>query len=183
MLKSDLDEHLDFEKTEIERGEVVDNTLRELISDMVFTVPFRDTAKGDELKICILIEHQSTVDRLMAYRLLSYMCHQWHEQLVKLENANVPPSQQRLKPILPIVYYTGSQRWKSPLSLNAVMDIPDQIASFVPTYDSLFLAVKDWNTDELTQTDHPFAWLMTVQQKEYADETSMQQALEATLNI
>ena len=119
ILKSDLDEQLDFERTVIESGEVIDNTLRELVSDMVFTVPFRDAAKGDQLKICILLEHQSTVDRLMGFRLLSYMCHQWHEQLVKLEDANVPQSQQRLKPILPIVYYTGSRRWETPLSLNA----------------------------------------------------------------
>ena len=181
MLKSDLDEHLDFERTEIESGEVVNNTLRELISDMVFTVPFRDASKGDELKICILLEHQSTVDTLMGYRLLSYMCHQWHEQLVRLENANVPRSEQRLRPILPIIYYTGSRRWETPLSLNAVMDVPEQIASFVPTYDTLFLGVKELHTEELIQTDHPFAWLMTVQQVEDADETSMQQALETSL--
>lgn len=181
IVAGDLVEHLDFERTEIESTGVVDNTLRELVSDMVFTVPFRDTSKGDALTIYILLEHQSTVDRMMGYRLLSYMCHIWYRQLEKLREENVTQSQQRLRPILPIVFYTGSRRWVSPLSLNAVMDVPEQLARFVPTFDTLFFDVKDMQTDELMQTDHPFAWLMTVLQKEEDDADSMRQAFETAL--
>ena len=41
--------------------------------------------------------------------------------------------------------------------------------------------MKHVDTDELTQTDHPFASLMTVLQKEQKDEAMMQRALETAL--
>ena len=107
-------------------------------SDMVFSVPFRDATQGEEVTVYILIEHQSTVDRLMGFRLLSYMCQIWNEQLSGLERSGVPRSRWRLRPILPIVYYTGSQRWQLPLSLSAVMDVPDALSRFVPRFDTCF---------------------------------------------
>ena len=81
ILASELAEHLDFTQTKIVNRNIVDNTLRDLVSDMVFTVPFQDATLCDDLTIYILIEHQSTVDHLMGYRLLSYMCQIWHGQL------------------------------------------------------------------------------------------------------
>ena len=129
----------------------------------------------------ILLEHQSTVDRLMGYRLLSYMCQIWHAQLELFANADVKSNEQRLRPILPIVFYTGQKRWDTPLTLNAVMDVPEHLAPFVPSFQTLFLGVKHIDTDELTQTDHPFVWLMTVLQKESDDEKSMQAAMETAL--
>lgn len=181
MLTSDIVEHIDFEQAKVVSPDIVDNTLRESVSDMVFTVPYRDASKGDALTIYILLEHQSTVDRTMGYRLLSYMCQIWYAQLKQLDNAGVKPSQQRLQPILPIVFYTGQKRWKTPVTLNAVMDVPDQMAPYVPTFETHFLGVKHIDTEELIQTDHPLTWLMTVLQKEHDDEQSMQAALETAL--
>ncbi len=181
ILASELAEHLDFTQTRIENRSFVDDTLRDLVSDMVFTVPFRDATLGEDLTVYILIEHQSTVDHLMGYRLLSYMCQIWHGQLEEQKNAKVPVREWRLRPILPIVFYTGKQRWQLPISLSAAMDIPNLMTSFVPTFETLFLGVKDEDIDKFTEVDHPFGWLMTVLQQEKADETSMREALAAAL--
>ena len=181
ILASELAEHLDFSQVRIENRNIVDNTLRDLVSDMVFTVPFRDTTLCDDLTIYILIEHQSTVDHLMGFRLLSYMCQIWHGQLEDQKNAKVPRRAWRLRPILPIVFYTGTQRWEIPIALSAVMDIPELMAPFVPTFETLFLGVKGEDIEKFTDIDHPFGWLMTVLQQENADETSMQEALDAAL--
>ena len=181
ILASELAEHLDFTQARIENRSIVDNTLRDLVSDMVFTVPFRDTTLCDDLTIYILIEHQSTVDHLMGFRLLSYMCQIWHGQLEEQKNSKVPRRAWRLRPILPIVFYTGQQRWKIPISLSASMDIPSLMTPFVPTFETLFLGVKDEDIEKFTDVDHPFGWLMTVLQQETADETSMQEALSAAL--
>lgn len=182
ILASDLAEHLDFTKTKIENRSFVDDTLRGLVSDMVFTVPFRDTTKGDELTIYILIEHQSTVDPMMGYRLLSYMCQIWDGQQRELEASDEPKSEWQLRPILPIIFYTGSQRWETLPSLTAVMDVPELMLPFVPTFDILFLGVKDTESDELTKAEHPFGWLMTVLKNEHANETVMRETLETTLS-
>lgn len=181
ILARELAEHLDFTQAKIENRSIVDNTLRELVADMVFTVPFRDTTEADELTIYILIEHQSTVDHLMGYRLLSYMCQIWHGHLTEQKNAKIPRREWRLRPILPIVFYTGTQRWEMPISLAAVMDIPESMAPFVPTFEKLFLGVKNENIEKFTEVDHPFGWVMTVLQQDNADETSMYEALSAAL--
>ena len=68
-----LTTHLDFSKlVHINRSFIPDN-LREQESDIVYKVPFRSESKTDELLIYILIEHQSTVDTTMGFRVLFYM--------------------------------------------------------------------------------------------------------------
>ena len=165
ILAKDLVKHLDFDQMRIQNRSFVDDTLRDLQSDMVFTVPFRNTSEANDLLIYILIEHQSTVDPLMGFRLLFYMCQIWDIQRCELEAGDIPRSQWRLRPILPIVYYTGSQRWQTPISLAEMMDVPEVLTRFVPTFDTLFLGVKDTDTYDLTKTGHPLGWLLAVLQQ------------------
>ncbi len=182
ILAEDLEKHLDFQRLKVLNRSFVDDTLRDLQSDMVFSVPFRDAVQGEDVTVYILIEHQSTVDRMMGFRLLFYMCQIWNEQRGELERSRVPRSRWRLRPIIPIVYYTGSQRWETPLSLSAVMDVPDVLSRFVPRFDTLFLGVKKTDPEALTKTDHLLGWLLRVLQEDESDVGSLYDALQATLH-
>ena len=176
--------HLDFSQlVHINRSFIPDN-LREQESDIVYSAPFRSESKTDELLIYILIEHQSTVDTTMGFRVLFYMTQIWDFQRREWESNNVPRSQWRFRPIIPIVFYTGEQRWQTPLTLGAVMDLPDALSEFVPKFGTLFLNVKDTDAIDLTKTDHPFGWLLTVLQKEHASKEEIRTALvEAVTHI
>ncbi len=177
IVANELVEYLDFDGlVELNRSFVSD-TLRELESDMVFSVPFRDTSEADNLLIYILIEHQSTIDPMMGFRLLFYMCQIWDGQRRELEASDIPKSKWRLRPILPIVFYTGTQRWQTPLALSALMDLPEILSRFVPKFDTLLFGVKETESDDLTKTNHPLGWLLTVLQKEDADRASMIETL------
>ena len=144
---------------------------------MVFSVPFQSESKTDELLIYILIEHQSTVDPIMGSRVLFYMTQIWDSQRREWESQSVPKGKWRFRPILPIVFYTGEQRWTAPLTLDAKMDIPDVLSRFVPKFDTLFLGVKETDESELTKADHPLGWLLTVLQKEHATVEALSDAL------
>ena len=159
----------------------VSDTLREQESDIIFSVPFHGGSDTDELIIYILIEHQSTVDTTMGFRMLFYMTQIWDSQRREWESDDVPKSEWRLRPILPVIFYTGSQRWNTPLSLSGLMDIPDALARFVPTFDTLFLSVKKTAVSDLTRTDHPFGWLLTVLQQEHADANVISDALQQAI--
>jgi hypothetical protein len=113
----------------------------------------------------------------MGFRVLFYMVQIWDSQRREWELNNVPKSQWRFRPVLPIVFYTGAQRWKTPLTLNAIMDIPDMFSRFVPTFDILFLSVKETDESDLTKSDHPLGWLLTVLQKEHANKEAIRTAL------
>lgn len=169
--------HLDFTRlVHINRSFIPDN-LREQESDVVYTVPFRDASKTQEVLIYILIEHQSTVDVTMGFRLLFYMTQIWDFQRRDWESKNIPRSQRKLHPIIPIVFYTGDQRWSSPLTLQTMMDLPDLLSGFVPTFDTLFLGVKETDPADLTRTEHPLGWLLRVLQKEHASKQEIRTAL------
>ena len=176
--------HLNFSQlVPINRSFIPDN-LREQESDIVYSVPFHSESEAEELLIYILIEHQSTIDVTMGFRVLFYMTQIWDFQRREWESSNVPKNQRRFRPIIPIVFYTGEQRWQTPLTLSAVMDLPDALSAFVPEFETLFFSVKDTDAANLTRTDHPFGWLLTVLQKEHADKEEIRTALmEAVIHI
>ena len=72
--------HLDFSQlVHINRSFIPDN-LREQESDIVYSVPFHSESEAEELLIYILIEHQSTIDLTMGFRVLFYMTQIWDFQ-------------------------------------------------------------------------------------------------------
>lgn len=182
IVSGELVERIEFSQiTQLKRSFIRDD-LRELESDLVFSVPFRSVPKTEELLLYILIEHQSTVDSTMAFRLLFYMTQIWDSQRREWDSNNVPKSEWRFRPILPIVFYTGAQEWNAPLNLDVIMDTPAVLSRFVPNFESLFLGVKHTDEADLTKTDHPFGWLLTVMQKEHAEKEALTSALMATMS-
>ena len=79
IIGEDLVESLDFSRVQNVNTTFIADNLREQESDMVFLLPFRDTDET-EVMIYILIEHQSTIDPAMGFRILSYMYHIWDQQ-------------------------------------------------------------------------------------------------------
>ena len=178
MLAGEIADALDFGRVEQLHRSFISDELRTQESDMIFSVPFREpTAKCEEVIIYILIEHQSSVDPSMELRLLSYMTQIWMEERRPWVEGKLSKTEWRLTPIVPIVFYTGTGAWRSPLSLTALMDLPEVLNRFVPTFDTLFLDVKATAPDELTQTGHPLGWLLTVLRQEHSDPPAMRQAL------
>ena len=112
IIGSEIVASLDFSKVQLVNTTFIPDNLREQESDMVFLLPFRD-ADETEVMIYILIEHQSTVDPVMAFRLLFYMCLIWDQQRQKWVSENVPKSAWRFCPIIPVLFYTGEARWQT----------------------------------------------------------------------
>ena len=165
---------LDFSRGAQQNRTFISDALRERESDVLLRVPFQEIPEAEELLIYILIEHQSTVDPTMGYRLLSYMMEIWQEQWRE--------SQGRLHPILPILFYTGEGQWTSPVSLATIMDVPEVLMRFVPKFDTLFLGVKAADSASLTRSGHPLGWLLSVLQKEHADKSEISEALVAAVS-
>ena len=125
ILDPELVEYLDFSRMEQVNTSFISDAFQAQEADIVFRIPFRGESESDDLFVHILIEHQSTVDPTMAFRVLFYMVNIWDLQRREWISNDAPKSQWRFRPILPIVYYTGEQRWQTPLTLDTVMDLPD----------------------------------------------------------
>lgn len=88
---------------EIERysTEHIDYLLRESVSDFVY--------KMKQMDIFFLLEHQSTIDYNMPKRILEY-----EVEIIKeaVKGRKFTKNNHRLPTVIPIVIYTGSQKWK-----------------------------------------------------------------------
>ncbi len=184
ILANELSERIDFNQLKQINRSFIPNTLREQESDIVYSVPIKHESKTDEILIYILIEHQSTVDITMGFRVLFYMTQIWDWQRRDYESDNTPKSKWRFRPILPIVYYTGSRQWKTPLTLDTIMDVPQGFDPFIPKFDIISLNIKDTEDEVLTKTGHPLGWLLTVLKKEETSTETLGNILvEALSNI
>ena len=171
MIAPELAAQMDFQALLSAERSLLSETLREREADLLYRVPFRTEKGTREVLIYILIEHQSTIDDLMAYRLLNYMDLVWERHRRMWNRRKTPKTDRKFPPILPIVFYTGDTKWKTPVDFADLVDLPEELKSFVPRFEILFFGVKQIATEVLTEKDRPFGWLLTLLQKENADET------------
>ncbi|HYO52094.1 Rpn family recombination-promoting nuclease/putative transposase [Archangium sp.] len=107
---------VDWSSLRREPGSVVDPELRETESDLLFTARLHT---GHSLLLYVLLEHQSTVDRWMALRMLRYVVRQverWRQE---------HPESELLPIILPLVMYHGPEgAWTAPRRVEDLFDLP-----------------------------------------------------------
>ena len=89
MVAAQIASDIDFNRLVQLNRSFVSDTLREQESDLIFRVPYHDGSETDELIIYILIEHQSTVDTTMGFRVLFYMTQLWDTQRREWESEDV----------------------------------------------------------------------------------------------
>lgn len=147
LVDEDVARPLDFEKAERVNRSFVSEELEKLESDVVYKVPFRTGKRA--VWVYVLVEHQSKPDPMMGLRLLSYMVELWQNQQREWEDDRAPRSARRLLPIIPVVFYTGAQKWTKPPSVAALMDLPIGLTEFVPSFRTLMLKLQERPADGL----------------------------------
>jgi predicted transposase YdaD len=81
----------------------VDEDLRGSEADLLYEV---EHVSGEaSLWVYMLLEHQSTPDRWMRFRLLKYCCRIWDQSF------RDQPEQRELRAIVPLVFYQGERSW------------------------------------------------------------------------
>jgi hypothetical protein len=170
ILAPDLAAAIDYARAQTVNRTLIPDDLRKKESDIIHLAPYRDLLSGKmrEIWIYILIEHQSRSDPTLGLRLLLYIAQLWDLQRREYLEKNTPISQWRLRPIVPIVFYTGRRRWTPDLSVASLMDLPSPLARFTPRFDTLYLPLKQTPTERLTATNHPLGWILRVMREEDA---------------
>ncbi|MFB1488643.1 MULTISPECIES: Rpn family recombination-promoting nuclease/putative transposase [unclassified Thiocapsa] len=111
----------------------VSHDLREREDDMIWRLRWGERW----VYIYLLLEFQSSVDRLMAVRLLIDVGLLYQD----LAAAGEIPSGSPLPPVLPIVLYNGEKSWWAKTSLDALIepDLPEQLRRWQPQIRYLLL--------------------------------------------
>ena len=100
-------------------------------SDIIWRAQFR----RNWLYVIVLLEFQSRPDRYMALRMCGYLCLLY----LDLIDQKQTPKKGKLPPVLPIVLYNGSRRWRQPTALSELIDTLPGLAPYQPRFEFLLL--------------------------------------------
>ena len=120
--------------------------------------------KLKDKNIFILIEHQTKIDYTMPYRILAYQ-HEIIKSAINISNANTKNFD--IPTVIPIVVYTGKQKWNAKNSLNSIS---------INTYNKLPLSyyylvdINDYSVDTLLKDDLLISKLMILEKSRNNDE-------------
>lgn len=98
-LPADIRSQVRLDTLKLEPGSFVDQKLRELHSDVLYSV---ETAEGHAGYIYCLVEHQSTADRMMAWRMMRYS--------MAVMDAHLKKGNDTLPVVVPLLFYQGMVR-------------------------------------------------------------------------
>jgi len=135
VLPSALVRELDFARAELQPRLFTSDELRQRRSDFLFRVPLR---AGGEVFLLALLEHQSTVDPLMAARLLVYAGRALDRFLREHPGAREVPA------LIPVVLFHGEGGWTAATELFELYALPEDLRPVVRGYvPALRYAVDD----------------------------------------
>jgi hypothetical protein len=137
-------------------GSFVDEALKWRHSDVLFTAPL----DGRDAFVYVLVEHQSSDDPLMAFRVLRYVTRIWDQY------ERDHPKARRLPAVVPLVVYQGDGHWASPVQLLDVIDLSpaakQEMQAWLPRLGFLLDDLTRAGEDQLLGRDLTPAALVTL---------------------
>jgi len=121
---AEIAELMDFASLESHSGNYVTPLFEEKFEDVVWSVDISWQGSSQRVFLYILLEFQSVVDLTMPIRLMHYVAC-FYDHLLKRK---VTTPGKGLPPVLPIVLYSGTQRW------TAKQDIYDMVGPEPPAF-------------------------------------------------
>ncbi len=97
-LPAELRAICDLNTLKLESGSFVEDNLRQYFSDVLYSLK---TTTGDDGYVHVLIEHQSTPDQHMAFRLIRYA--------VAAMQRHLEAGHKKLPLVIPMLFYTGKR--------------------------------------------------------------------------
>ena len=119
LLPEVLAERVDFASLTLRSGSFKDRDLAGLESDLIFSAD----VDGREALFYFLLEHQSSVDSSMAWRLWRYVTRIWQWYVGESEGVV------RLPLVVPVVIYHGDRRWTAARSVAELLDVEATLAA------------------------------------------------------
>src|SRR5207244_2258068 len=120
----DLAEGFDYSRARLLERDLPLEDWRGREADLPFEMPYRVGDQEQWALVLVFIEHQSDTDPLIPLRLLLAAVLYWEKQWAQSQAGPPPRPRLRLRPVLPLVLYTGSRPWGSTRALAELFDEP-----------------------------------------------------------
>ena len=138
-LPAEIAAHVDLAALKLCPGSFVSPDLHKRHADLLDTAPIA----GEQAFLYLLLEHKSTVDCLMPYRMLRYLVNIWDAHLAD------HPGAIKLPVIIPMVLHHSDRRWAAPTALSELYEIsPDVRAAFRVYLPELRFVLDDLSVED-----------------------------------
>ncbi len=155
-VKEEFVKNIDFSKLTRSFNSFVTEEFKERESDIIWQVQ----VKGSPVYFYLLIEFQSTVDRFMVLRLLSYILLFYLEIIKdeKVRNAGHLPA------VFPLLLYSGAEDWNAALTIQELIHVPSGASSaFIPSFRYYKIAENEWSSESLIEIDNLVSHLFLIE--------------------
>lgn len=115
-LPTDIRQIVDLDHLELQAGSYVNDLRQESIADILY----KTQIAGHTGYLYLIVDHQSTPDELMPFRVLKYTCNIIDQYLKDT-------GKKRLPMILPMVVYHGKKPWSYSTNINDLVDSRDEL--------------------------------------------------------
>jgi predicted transposase/invertase (TIGR01784 family) len=112
---------VNLQTLKLSQNNYVDEDLNAFSSDILYEVQLNDNRAA---YFYLLLEHQSSVDSLMPFRLLTYMVRIWQDHLDQMGEKTLPL-------IYPIIFYHGREPYYGSRSLSELIAAPPELVEEV----------------------------------------------------
>ncbi len=120
---------------------------RERSNDIVWRIRWKN---GSSFYVALMLEFQSTQDKLMPLRILSYTA------LLLIDLAGQPETGGNLPPVLPIVLYNGKNTWKVPQDVTTLFGpLPKILQRYCPKQQYFLLDEGSLPEKRLNRSKEP----------------------------
>ncbi|KJV81410.1 putative permease [Rickettsia hoogstraalii str. RCCE3] len=124
----------------MEKESFVEANLQHSISDILFSAKFKDETGY----LWILLEHQSTPDHFMAFRLFKYMTD------IAARHLTLNPKSKHLPFVYPLIFYNGKKKYNAPKNIWDLCQ-HKELMQDIWTKDHQVINVHDIPDEELKQ--------------------------------
>jgi predicted transposase/invertase (TIGR01784 family) len=110
---------------------------------------YQTRIKGRDGFLYILSEHQSKPDYRMVFRLLCYMVNLWKGWW------DQHPKAKHLPAVIPLVFYHGKRKWKSPLRFRELFTESEAFSVFIPDFAYQLFNLRTYQDEAITLIAQP----------------------------
>ena len=140
---SDFINDIDFTRIEKKNTSYIAKTFKNKYTDLALKL---NMTGGKCAYLYLVIEFQSTVDKLMPLRILSYML-SMYDDLIKQKEISIDDP---LPPVFPVVLYTGTQTYNAHTRLEDLIAKPyKRLQRYVPNFEHYLVTLQSKPREEL----------------------------------
>ena len=138
-------------------------------SDSVKKIRVKDTS----LYLITIVEHQSKVHYDMSFRMLRYIVMvltDYEAEQERLQEGITKTKDFRYPPVIPIIYYEGTQNWTAVYNFKDRVHLSDILGEYIPSFEYIVVPLNKYSNNEIAAKNDELSLIMLINKLKSSEE-------------